>query len=234
MSGSENTGLPEKQATSQKSKDHSADDKEQAAAKIIKQIIPADTDTYDQYKQKHGCVQCGCHHIGKAGNSFHVHLSLGATLACIFLCGFVPMAAVFFGPVLLIAGILAMIVREINIILIGTLDILRRGRLIAMLAAVALYPPLSLEQVRFFMWHPLALLAGDVPPGLLPAFAFAMLCAAQTALATVLMIEAIPPRRVYAALRRVADGLPAGMARWLRYRIALGERRFNLDTGDER
>lgn len=233
MSGSENSGFGEKKPDQNKGKEGGAAHHQQLAAKVKQYAGAGPIGTKHHEKDEPDDVQDDEAAVQRFFNPAHrPSFSLTVTLTCLILCASMPPVAAFFSLTFVVTMLLLMIFAFLN--MEGpwgrTLDILSRGRLIAMLAALALYPPLSIEQTRVFM----ALLTGEAPPGLLPAFAFAMLCAAQTAIALVLMVAAVPPRRVYANLRRVAEMLPAGMARWLRHRIALGERRFNLDTGDER
>jgi hypothetical protein len=162
-------------------------------------------------------------------------LSVPVTLICITLCAFLTSLAVIFS-LAFVFSVLALTPfadrLKAGSPLDHALDIFSRGRLIAMLAAVALDPQLSAEQVRFLAGLPLHALAEAVPPGLTAALAFTILCAVQTAVAAVLMVQAIPPRRIYAALLRVADMLPAGMAGRMRRRIVLAEQRFNSITAE--
>lgn len=233
MSGSEEIGPGEKKPDQNKRKQGGDPHHQKLAAEIKKYVGTGPVSATHHEQDKTDDVQYDEAGVQGLLNAAHRPLlSLTVTLTYLILCASVPLVAAFFSltlvVVMLVLAVLAFLTME------GpwghTLDILSRGRLIAMLAAVALYPPLSLEQVRDFVGHPLT---GEAPAGLLPALAFGMLCAAQTAIATVQMVAAIPPRRVYAALRRVADMLPAGMARWLRHRIVLGEQHFGLGTGSE-
>lgn len=233
MTPSKDTGFHKKEANQNKRNERSDQHHQELVAEVEEYVFARSVGTKHHKDDKAKDIQHD--EAGFQRLSSFVHdplLSLVVTLTCIILCASVPVVAVFFSltfvctmTVLAFFGFLLDVESRLG----RTLDLLSRGRLIAILAAVALYPPLSLEQLRFFVG--LSMLAGEAPPGLLPAITFAMLCAAQTGIALVLMVTAIPPRRVYAVLRRVADVLPAGMARWLRHRIAQGERHCNLHTG---
>ncbi|MGE4278205.1 MAG: hypothetical protein AB7G62_01375 [Magnetospirillum sp.] len=233
MNKSEEIGPGEKKPDQNKRKQGGDPHDQQLAAKIKQYVGTGQIGANHHDKDEPDDVQYDEARVQGFLNAVHrPSFSLTVTLTCLILCASVPLVAVFFSLTFVVTILLLAVLAFLN--KDGpwgrTLDILSRGRLIAMLAAVALYPPLSNEQVRAFVAHPLT---GEAPAGLLPALAFAMLCGAQTAIAPILMLEAIPPRRVYATLRRLADALPAGMARWLRHRIALGEHRFGLGTGSE-
>lgn len=176
-------------------------------------------------------AQRGDAHVQQFHNPAHAPVfSFAVTLACSILCACMPSVAVFFCLLLVLSSMAALVfVCEAKARKRSTaaLDIISRGRFIAIVAAVALHPPLTLEQVVFFVGHPLAMLAGNAPPGLGAALTFSMLCAVQTGIALVLALETIPSRRATAFVLGIASILPSGMGRWLRTRITQADHRRN-------
>lgn len=190
----------EKHGDDQNLGQHHSNDEEKAAAKIEEKIVPGHIHTNSQEKAETYSADGGNANACKVVQPLHeLSFSLIVTLTCSILCVSMPLVAVFFGPALLIACMLVTVLvyeAKAHPHWIGALKIFSRGRLVAMLVAVGLYPPLSIDQVRFLMVNPLAMVAGDAPPGLPTAFTFAMLCAMQTGIATVLALEAIPRDRL--------------------------------------
>lgn len=96
------------------------------------------------------------------------------------------------------------------------------GRLISMLAAVALYPSVPDAITLAILHHPIWLLSAY--GGFRSAFLFAGLAALQCAVATIQLLDSIPAAAVYSGARRLTSLLPSAAANALKRRIDAAER----------
>lgn len=200
------------------------DNEPKAVSGIIKDVAVCAIDAHPQDEAEQNEVQHGDssgHRVARAGHGSL--LSLAVTMVCGILCASLPPVAVFFGPVLVaVALVLAVLCPDLDprSLLAKLLDTASRGRLVAMLAAVALYPFSSTVTLSLIF-------GGAAPVGFWLAFAFAMLCAIQTGIALVLMVASIPAQTVIDAMRRGARRLPPGLAGWLLNCAATAEQHAN-------
>lgn len=152
-------------------------------------------------------------------------LSLVVTVVFVILAMSMPAFTAFLGPALFMTVLVAAFFSDHGgFRLASRLDAFSRGRLIAMLAAVALYRPPPPALVLFLIHHPLRMFDAGRVLGLWPSLAFALLASVQTGMALAALLTACPA--VTTALLRVAGVLPAAPARWLRRRILLAQRRL--------
>ncbi len=221
MIGSEDMSVPQGGGENQQVQHHDTDDDAVTNSRNDRGVAPDDVDAKGHDDGEHDEVRHG--HSG--GSEWSVHrllISLAVTVTCVILCLRLLPVVLFFTQTLFLAFVVLVVtIDHLNprSEMARALERFGAGRLIAMLAALALFPPLSPDATVAVIRHPWWLIVPHASPDLRLAVAFALLSAVQCAVAMVLMLDAIPPAAVYGSGRRVAAMLPAeiaiGLGRWI-------------------
>lgn len=216
MTGSEHMEFPEDQDQDDHLRHQRADNEAVAGAGGNRGVPASDIDRESDSRAEKKEIEHGG--AGGAEIVWRIHsrtLSMAVTMTCGMLCALMPPIAMYFGFLF----VLLMAPTAIFLDKLGQcpgamrlLDAVSRGRLVSMMAALALYPSLPAASTLSLLRHPAWVVGISAPPGLLAAFAFALLCCVQCVMAFVLVMESIPLTTVYGVARRLAARLPSVIA----------------------